>query len=101
MGSSGQSQVGVSPIRSIVEHLLSLSKKARIIIIGPCKLSPQAKVVIQQEAHKGNVIEYFMESELLFDITEHSLVPKHEILSPPEKKALLDKYVRRWTYLLQ
>lgn len=33
-----------------------------------------------------------MESELLFDITEHSLVPLHEVLTPEKKKALLSKY---------
>lgn len=48
--------------------------------------------MIQQEAHRGNIIEYFMEAELMFDITEHSLVPKHEILTKEEKAALFSKY---------
>ena len=101
VSSSGQSQVGVGPIRTVVEYLHSLAEESRgnnnnnsrVIIIGPCKLSPQAKNVIQQEARRGNVVEYFMEAELLFDITKHSLVPKHEILTPEQKKALLDKSV--------
>ena len=92
VGGTGQSQVGVGPIRSVVLQLVAMSdRKARIIIIGTCKLSPQAKVVILQEAPAGTVVEYFMEAELLFDITQHALVPLHEILTSAEKKALLDK----------
>jgi DNA-directed RNA polymerase I, II, and III subunit RPABC1 len=92
VGATGQSQVGVGPIRSVVQQLVAMSdRKARIIVIGTCKLSPQAKIVVLQEAPAGTVVEYFMEAELLFDITEHALVPLHEILTSAEKKALLDK----------
>lgn len=38
-------------------------------------------------------IEHFKEAELLVDITEHILVPKHEILTSEEKAALLTRYV--------
>ncbi len=88
----GQSQVGVAPIRNVITDLLGGPHKARIIVVGPCKLSPQAKEVVEQFAQKGTIVEYFMEDELLFDITEHSLVPKHEVLTSAEKKALLSKY---------
>jgi DNA-directed RNA polymerase I, II, and III subunit RPABC1 len=37
-------------------------------------------------------MEYFRDSELLIDITEHKLVPKHEVLSEIQKKELLDRY---------
>ena len=67
-------------------------RRIRVIIIGPCKPSPQAKVEIQHEARRKNIVEYFQEAELLFDITEHSLVPKHEVLTPEQKQALLNKY---------
>lgn len=36
-------------------------------------------------------IEAFKEDELLVNITEHELVPKHIIISDEEKKALLEK----------
>lgn len=36
-------------------------------------------------------LEEFSESDLLVNITHHSLVPRHQVLSPSEKKALLDK----------
>jgi DNA-directed RNA polymerase I, II, and III subunit RPABC1 len=38
-------------------------------------------------------IEHFKEAELLVDITEHILVPKHEILTNEEKAALLTRYL--------
>ena len=37
-------------------------------------------------------IEYFREAELLVDITEHKLVPRHIVLTPQEKDELLLRY---------
>lgn len=37
-------------------------------------------------------IEYFVENELLVNITRHELVPKHIPLSEDEKQALLKQY---------
>lgn len=36
-------------------------------------------------------LEEFSESDLLVNITHHTLVPKHEILSIEQKKALLER----------
>lgn len=38
------------------------------------------------------VIEIFIESELLVNITQHVLVPEHRILTNPEKATLLARY---------
>ena len=40
---------------------------------------------------KGYIIETFKESELLINITQHSLVPEHIPLSDEEKKALTQR----------
>lgn len=37
-------------------------------------------------------IEDFQEADLLVNITDHQLVPPHQIISPQEKKELLKKY---------
>ena len=37
-------------------------------------------------------MEQFHEQELLVNITEHVLVPQHQLLSDDEKKALLERY---------
>jgi DNA-directed RNA polymerase I, II, and III subunit RPABC1 len=36
-------------------------------------------------------LEEFSEPDLLVNIVHHTLVPRHDILSPEEKKVLLDK----------
>lgn len=36
-------------------------------------------------------LEEFSEADLLVNITHHTLVPRHQVLTTEEKKALLDK----------
>ena len=61
------------------------------IIIISGQLAPQAKTKIQ-EINTEIQIECFSVSELVVNITEHELVPKHVLLSDKEKKALLERY---------
>ena len=37
-------------------------------------------------------IELFQQEQLMVNITEHELVPKHEVLTADQKKELLKKY---------
>jgi DNA-directed RNA polymerase I, II, and III subunit RPABC1 len=62
------------------------------ILIVKDKLTAFAKNAVKALAATGYRMEYFRDSELLIDITEHKLVPKHEVLSEIQKKELLDRY---------
>jgi DNA-directed RNA polymerase I, II, and III subunit RPABC1 len=68
---------------------------SRSILVIPEKLSPQAVKSLDLIA-KGTsgtvIIETFQESELLVNITEHVLVPKHQVLTTGERIQLLERY---------
>ena len=38
------------------------------------------------------ILEHFLETELLVNVTEHALVPEHVVLTPVEKTELLNRY---------
>lgn len=70
----------------------------RGIIIWSEKISPAAKktlVEMQSEYH----LEDFAEADLLVNITKHFLVPKHQIMTPEEKSALIKRYRLKDTQL--
>ena len=58
------------------------------MIITSTKLSQQAK----QQIENSKEIEVFDLKELVVNITEHELVPKHILLSEKDKKQLLERY---------
>jgi DNA-directed RNA polymerase I, II, and III subunit RPABC1 len=62
----------------------------RGIIVYPSSMTPSARKVIVAMAAQYR-LEEFAESDLLVNITHHTLVPTHEVLSPEEKKLLLEK----------
>jgi DNA-directed RNA polymerases I, II, and III subunit RPABC1 len=49
-----------------------------------------ARQVITAMAHLY-ILEEFSEADLLVNITHHSLVPHHDVLTNEEKKTLLDR----------
>ena len=77
-----------------INEYLKLMRAASInsgIIIISGKLSQQAKQKVQ-EINKELQVEIFSVNELVVDITEHELVPKHILLSKEEKDHLLKRY---------
>ncbi|GAW07774.1 RPB5 subunit of DNA-directed RNA polymerase [Lentinula edodes] len=68
------------------------------IIVFPGNMTPSARKVIVAMASQFR-LEEFSESDLLVNITHHSLVPRHQVLSPSEKKVLLEKYRLKETQL--
>ena len=77
-----------------IKEYLKVLKETRInsgIIIISGKLSQQAKQKVQ-EINKELQVEIFSVNELVVDITEHELVPKHILLSKEDKDLLLKRY---------
>eukprot|EP01006_Ploeotia_vitrea_P024284 TRINITY_DN57054_c0_g1_i1.p3 TRINITY_DN57054_c0_g1~~TRINITY_DN57054_c0_g1_i1.p3 ORF type:complete len:229 (-),score=109.27 TRINITY_DN57054_c0_g1_i1:914-1555(-) len=83
--------VSVTKIRTYVERMRELSIKRGVVIV-PTGLSPFAKQILKELPGRGIIMELFRDSELLVNITEHVLVPKHVLLTPDEKKTLLERY---------
>lgn len=81
--------IGVKPIRSYVEKMVEQSVFRSIVVIRNA-ITPAASKVCVAMAPKY-VIEQFMENELIVNITEHKLVPQHQLMTEDEKKQLLTK----------
>ncbi|KAJ3990182.1 DNA-directed RNA polymerase RPB5 subunit [Lentinula detonsa] len=94
---SDEKSVGVKTMRKM---LMILEEKGiqQGIIVFPGNMTPSARKVIVAMASQFR-LEEFSESDLLVNITHHSLVPHHQALSPSEKKALLEKYRLKETQL--
>ena len=63
----------------------------RAIIVVAQGMTPSAKAVMEEMAPKY-IIQMFNEQELLINITEHELVPNHQVLTDDEKIELLKRY---------
>ncbi|KJE92163.1 DNA-directed RNA polymerase 2 [Capsaspora owczarzaki ATCC 30864] len=83
-------KVGVAPIRQMIEQMSTQSIQRGIIVVQDC-LTSFARSTLA-EAMPQFIIEEFKEAELLVNITRHTLVPKHEVLSDDDKIALLKQY---------
>ncbi|EIW84217.1 RPB5 subunit of DNA-directed RNA polymerase [Coniophora puteana RWD-64-598 SS2] len=94
---SDERSVGIKTMRKLIAILEEKSIQ-RAIIIFPGAMTGAARKVIVAMASQYR-IEEFSESDLLVNITHHILVPKHEVLTPEQKKALLEKYRLKDTQL--
>lgn len=90
-------RVGVKDIRKYCVRMKEEGVQRAIVVIKN-NLTPIAKQALAEVAPKY-ILEQFLETELLVNITEHQLVPKHILLTPDEKKVLLEKYKLRETQL--
>ncbi|KAI8847642.1 RNA polymerase [Chytridium lagenaria] len=67
--------VGIKPIKKVCERMIQQSIMKAILVYQK-SLTPSAHKVIHEMAPKYQ-IEIFQEGELLVNITQHILVPKH------------------------
>ncbi|XXG99125.1 hypothetical protein Hte_005459 [Hypoxylon texense] len=68
------------------------------ILVSHVAVSASAKKEIAKFA-QWTSIEWFLEEDLLINITQHELVPRHVVLSREEKAALLKRYRLKETQL--
>eukprot|EP00035_Acanthoeca_spectabilis_P035977 m.37179 g.37179 ORF g.37179 m.37179 type:complete len:221 (-) comp7658_c0_seq1:3755-4417(-) len=84
-------KVGIVDVRTIIENVKDDSVSGAIVVVQ-AGMTPSAKKAISDAHNSICKIEAFDEAELIVNITEHSMVPKHMLLTPDEKKELLDRY---------
>lgn len=90
-------KVGVKPIKTYTDRMRSESVTNAIMVLR-VDITPFAKQAVQEMSDSFR-IEHFKESELLVDITQHQLVPEHQVLTQNEKSELLKRYRLKETQL--
>ncbi|XP_053993207.1 DNA-directed RNA polymerases I, II, and III subunit RPABC1-like [Hylaeus volcanicus] len=83
-------KMGVKPIRELTDKMAE-GNIQRAILVVQYPLTVFAKDAMS-DAAPNHIIEWFLESELLINITKHELVPRHILLTDSEKQNLLARY---------
>lgn len=79
------------PIIATIAQKMHKEGIKRTLMVGKGNITPSAKqAIIEVQSHF--IIEFFEEKELLVNITEHELVPKHIVMNDTERQALLKRY---------
>jgi DNA-directed RNA polymerase I, II, and III subunit RPABC1 len=83
-------KLNMEMIKNFLEIMHKYKANSGIIIMSG-KISQQARQKIQ-EINNELQVEVFTLNDLVVNITEYELVPKHILLSQKEKQLLLDRY---------
>lgn len=83
-------KIGVKTIQGYVMRMEEEDVRKAIVVVR-MGLTPSAKQAMRNVGPEY-FMEDFLESELLINITEHELVPRHIVLGPEEKAELFNRY---------
>ncbi|KAL8926377.1 MAG: hypothetical protein Q9208_002920 [Pyrenodesmia sp. 3 TL-2023] len=86
---SSDPSIGIKQMRAFAHHIDEHKFHTGIMVTQSNITSAAVKIMT---AVDQRIIETFVETDLLVNITHHELVPKHILMSPEEKRALLDRY---------
>ncbi|TKX27008.1 DNA-directed RNA polymerases I, II, and III subunit RPABC1 [Elsinoe australis] len=92
---STDSAIGIKHLRTFASFLNERNFYSGVFITGASITSSALK----SAANLPIAMEVWPEQDLLVNITRHELVPKHLLLTPTEKKALLERYRLKETQL--
>ncbi|XP_074594822.1 DNA-directed RNA polymerases I, II, and III subunit Rpb5 [Brevipalpus obovatus] len=92
-------KIGIKTVKNFCQRMQE-ENISRAIIVVQMGMTPSAKQSLTDMAPKY-ILEQFLESELLINITEHELVPEHVVLTPEEKNELLTKYKLKESQLMR
>ncbi|WCJ33356.1 DNA-directed RNA polymerase V subunit 5A [Euphorbia peplus] len=85
----GPGAVKVGTIRMIASQIANKETLTGLILILQNQITNQAQKALELFSFK---IEMFQITDLLVNITKHTLKPKHQVLTEREKQKLLKKY---------
>lgn len=94
-----EAKIGVKTVQLYVERMQQESVKRAIVIVRT-GLTPSAKQAMRASAPEY-ILEDFLESEMLINITEHELVPQHILLTSEEKEELFSRYKLKESQLMK
>ncbi len=92
-------KIGIKTVKNYCQRMQE-ENISRAIIVVQQGMTPSAKQALVDMAPKY-ILEQFLESELLINITEHELVPEHVLLTPEEKAELLARYKLKESQLMR
>lgn len=95
---SDEEKVGVKPIKIYADKMNDEGVSNAILVLR-IDITSMAKRAVEEMSSGSFRVEHFKEAELLVDITEHTLVPEHQLLSQNEKNELLKRYKLKETQL--
>jgi DNA-directed RNA polymerases I, II, and III subunit RPABC1 len=88
---SGSEGLTTKKLQAVIEEARASASERCIIVTNMSAMSTGTKRALIEKT-EGIIVECFDEAELLYDVTEHELVPEHLPLTPDEKAQLLARY---------